>query len=81
MTGAQQKSSHNLRLLCVGVLSFFSESADGKGSVSTRRMNPCRIETAMSLYTNDLTAIVLMTEREINTITGIKEGIAVMFKT
>jgi hypothetical protein len=74
--GSQQKSSHNLRLLCDEVFYFFSESGDANNQVAKRRMNPRRIEMSMSLYTNDLKAIILMAERELNTVSGIKEMFA-----
>ena len=76
ITGAQQKSSHNLRLICGDVLLLCRDS-DGtdKGlEGGMMRLNPRRIQTAMSLYTNDSSAIVIMTDREVNTITGLKEG-------
>lgn len=38
------------------------------------RLNPRRIETAVSLYTSELTALILTTDREINSISGLKEG-------
>lgn len=76
ITGAQQKSSHNLRLICGNILSFCRDSDETDKGLERgmMRLNPRRIQTAMSLYTNDSSAIVIMTDREVNTITGLKEG-------
>lgn len=76
ITGAQQKSSHNLRLICGDVLSLCRDSNETDKGLEGEmmRLNPRRIQTAMSLYTNDSSALVIMTDREVNTITGLKEG-------
>lgn len=74
MTGAQQKTQHNLRLICIDILSFCSEGREEGNNQDSMRLNPRRIETAMSLYTSDLTAIIMTTDSQINTLSGMKEG-------
>ena len=36
--------------------------------------NPERLQTAMSLYSNKLSALVMMVDGRINSLVGIKEG-------
>ncbi|XP_019855488.1 PREDICTED: protein C12orf4 homolog [Amphimedon queenslandica] len=78
--GAQQKSSHSLRLICSNIISYCTDSRDPAAAsadiAGSMRLNPRRIETAVSLYSTELTALILNTDREINTISGLKEVFA-----
>ncbi len=80
LSGAQEKSSHNLRLLC-GDLLTFCQHADGvAGEMNETRLklNPQRIQSAMSLYTTNISAIVLTVDQEINSVMGTKEGMSMI---
>ncbi|KAH9501316.1 hypothetical protein DERF_012170 [Dermatophagoides farinae] len=54
--GSQLKTTHNLRLIAANMLKFCS-------NVST----PHRIQTAMSLYSNSLSAVVLLADESLTT--------------
>ncbi|KAI2804770.1 hypothetical protein BLOT_003758 [Blomia tropicalis] len=53
--GSQLKTTHNLRLISVDILNFCNN-----------RCTPHRLQTAMSLYSNSLTAIVLLQDKPID---------------
>ncbi len=76
--GAQEKSSHNLRLLC-GDLATFCQHADGDGNVEETKLKltPQHIQSALSVYTTNISAIIVTVDQEINTIMGPKEGMLV----
>lgn len=75
--GAQQKSSHNLRLLCGNILSFCQHAEGGSTLESgTMRLNPRRIQSALSLYTADISAIIITVDQEVNAVMGMKEVFA-----
>ena len=61
--GSQLKTTHNLRLISVDILKFCS-------TLCTTH----RIQTAMSLYSNSLSAIVLLVDKEILSRNETREG-------
>ncbi|XP_015791258.1 protein C12orf4 homolog [Tetranychus urticae] len=65
---AQLKSSHNLRLRSMQILDMCDSST---GLIS--KPNPHRIQTAMSLYSNSLSGLILLVDNRINSYTGIKK--------
>jgi hypothetical protein len=69
--GAQLKTTHNLRLTSVSVLDICRNNFGSK-TVPT----PQRIQTAMSLYSNSLSALVLLVDNRINSYIGIKRQFA-----
>ena len=80
--GAQQKSSHNLRLLCGNILSFCQHAEGGSALESgTMRLNPCRIQSALSLYTADISAIIITVDQEVNAVMGMKEGFSILYRS
>lgn len=66
--GAQMKQMHNLRLLATEALNFCWRKSARKGSAL-----PHRLQTAMSLYSNNLCAMVLLVDNRINSYVGIKK--------
>lgn len=61
--GSQLKTTHNLRLISANILQFCNNIC-----------TPQRLQTAMSLYSNSLSAVVLLVDKSINTIDGIQAG-------
>ena len=58
-SGSQKKTSHNLRLMCGNVLDLCrSTAASGRGFM----LDPQQLQTAMSLYTSDVCALVMVEE-------------------
>uniref|UniRef100_H2ZLT4 Uncharacterized protein n=1 Tax=Ciona savignyi TaxID=51511 RepID=H2ZLT4_CIOSA len=64
--GAQLKTMHNIRLVVADMLYFCRYSDDGE-------MEAQRFQTAMSLYSNSLSAIVLITDKNLNECSGIEK--------
>ncbi|XP_072034922.1 LOW QUALITY PROTEIN: FERRY endosomal RAB5 effector complex subunit 3-like [Amphiura filiformis] len=72
--GAQMKTMHNLRLMSVDVLELCRHKPSRLGGIL--RPQPQRLQTAMSLYSNSLSGLVLMVDDRINSYTGIKRDFA-----
>ncbi|XP_077995814.1 ferry endosomal RAB5 effector complex subunit 3-like [Glandiceps talaboti] len=72
--GAQMKTMHNLRLMCVDVLDLCRHKTHKVGS--TILPSPQRLQTAMSLYSNSLCGLVLLVDDRINSYSGIKRDFA-----
>ncbi|XP_064617462.1 protein C12orf4 homolog [Liolophura sinensis] len=70
--GAQMKTTHNLRLLCMDVLDLCRHQAVTIGGVMVPQ--PQRLQTAMSLYSNSLCGLVLLVDNRLNTYTGLKRA-------
>lgn len=68
LLGAQKKTTHNLRLICGNVLDLCKHKTRPGGSVLSQ---PHRIQTALSLYSETLSGLVLLVEDRINTYSGI----------
>jgi len=66
--GAQLKTTHNLRLMAMDILDLCRM----KPSHNFGQNTPQRIQTAMSLYSNSLSALVLLVDNRINSYSGIK---------
>ncbi|CAG2168734.1 unnamed protein product, partial [Oppiella nova] len=66
--GAQLKTTHNLRLISMDILDLCRL----KPSHNFGQNTPQRIQTAMSLYSNSLSALVLLVDNRINSYSGIK---------
>ena len=64
---------HNVRIMRGDPLSFCQHKRGGMGEVGATP-NPERLQTAMSLYSNKLSALVMMVDGRINSLVGIKEG-------
>jgi len=69
--GTQMKNSFNLRLLCCDVIDHLCAhrplTFDGQTMPS-----PQRLQTAMGLYSNSLTGLVLLVDCRLNSLSGIK---------
>lgn len=61
--GSQLKTSHNLRLISANILKFVN-------NVCTTQ----RLQTAMSLYSNSLSAVILLVDKSMNNVQGIQAG-------
>ena len=61
--GSQLKTTHNLRLISVDILKFCSKN-----------FTPQRLQTAMSLYSNSLSSIVLLVDKSFTNHSGIRKG-------
>ncbi|XP_062569034.1 protein C12orf4 homolog, partial [Saccostrea cucullata] len=72
--GAQMKTTHNLRLLCTDVLDLCRHKAHTVGGMLIPQ--PQRLQTAMSLYSNDLCAMIMMVDNRLNSYTGLKREFA-----
>lgn len=70
--GSQLKVTHNLRLLSANVLDFCRHKSFSENLV----LQPQRLQTAMSLYSNSLSGLVLLVDNRINSYTGIKREFA-----
>lgn len=72
--GAQLKTSHNLRLMSMDVLDLCRHKpVRARGRLMPQ---PQRLQSAMSLYSNSLSALVLMVDDRVNSYTGIKKEFA-----
>lgn len=69
--GAQMKQMHNLRLLATDSLNICWQKRSTVGGVL-----PQRLQTAMSLYSNNLCGMVLLVDNRINSYSGIKREFA-----
>ncbi|XP_046861020.1 protein C12orf4 homolog [Xenia sp. Carnegie-2017] len=74
--GAQMKSTHNLRLMCCDLLDLCRYKPAKPGSSILAQ--PQRIQTAMSLYSQSLSGLVLLVDSHINSYTGIKKEFAAL---
>jgi len=63
------KTTHNLRLTSTSVLSICTNMSEGHSTTPS----PQRIQTAMSLYSNSLTGLILLVDNRVNNYTGIKK--------
>lgn len=73
LLGAQKKTTHNLRLICGNVLDLCKHKTRPGGSVLSQ---PHRIQTALSLYSETLTGVILLVEDRINTYSGMMKHFA-----
>ncbi|XP_078495034.1 FERRY endosomal RAB5 effector complex subunit 3 [Ciona intestinalis] len=64
--GAQLKTMHNIRLMVADMLYFCRYSDDGE-------MEAQRFQTAMSLYSNSLSAIILLSDKNLKQCSGIEK--------
>ncbi|XP_031566423.1 protein C12orf4 homolog [Actinia tenebrosa] len=71
--GAQQKTMHNLRLICGDVLDMCRHKTPPGGSVFSQ---PHRIQTALSLYSETLAGLVLLVDNRLDSYTGIMKDFA-----
>ena len=71
LLGAQKKTMHNIRLLCGNPLDLCRHKRGTSGGVMP---NPERLQTAMSLYSDKLSALVLMVSNRVSSLAGITEG-------
>ena len=69
--------THNVRIIRGDPLSFCQHRRRGMGEAGGALPNPERLQTAMSLYSNKLAAIVMMVDGRVNSLVGIKEGVVV----
>ena len=66
---------HNVRLIRGDPLTFCQHKRGGvPGDLTMMGPNPERLQTAMSLYSSNLSAIVLMVDGRVNSLVGLKEG-------
>lgn len=72
--GAQMKTTHNLRLLCTDVLDLCRHKTHTVGGLVIPQ--PQRLQTAMSLYSNNLCGLILLVDNRLNSYTGIKRDFA-----
>ncbi|XP_052781780.1 protein C12orf4 homolog isoform X2 [Mya arenaria] len=72
--GAQMKTTHNLRLLCTSAMDLCRHKPHTVGGVTMAQ--PQRLQTAMSLYSNNLNGIILLVDNRVNSYTGIKKEFA-----
>jgi len=63
--GAQMKQMHNLRLVAADVLDLCKYPSDGDEAL------PQRLQTSMSLYSNNLCGLVLLTDDRVSTYSGV----------
>lgn len=72
--GAQMKTTHNLRLLCASVLDLCRHQAHTVGGILVAQ--PQRLQTAMSLYSNNLNGMIMLVDNRLNSYTGLKKEFA-----
>lgn len=70
--GAQLKTTHNLRLTSGNIL----DVCRNKFGLSLSLPTPQRIQTAMSMYSNHLSGLVLLVDNRVNSFTGVKKEFA-----
>ncbi|GBO41722.1 Protein C12orf4 [Araneus ventricosus] len=63
---------HNLRLLSADVLDLCRHKLNKVGGIVVPQ--PQRLQTAISLYSNNLSGLVLLVDNRINAYTGIKRA-------
>lgn len=68
--GSQLKTTHNIRLLACHALDLLRDSSDPS------LPSPQRTQTAMSLYSNHLSGMVLLVDNRANSYSGIKKDFA-----
>lgn len=69
--GAQMKTTHNLRLLCTDVLDLCRHKTHTVGGMVIPQ--PQRLQTAMSLYSNNLCGLILLTDNNLSMYSGLKK--------
>ena len=70
--GNQMKSMHNIRLVCRDILDYCRcKSAVIGGSMVA---NPQRLQTAMTLYSENLSAMIFLVDDKLNSSIGLKKG-------
>ncbi|XP_071956165.1 FERRY endosomal RAB5 effector complex subunit 3-like isoform X2 [Antedon mediterranea] len=72
--GAQMKTMHNLRIVCMEIQELCKHKPlriDGR-----IQPQPQRLQTAMSLFSNSLSGLVLLVDDRVNTYTGVKREFA-----
>ena len=74
-SGAQRKTTHNIRLLCGNPLDLCRHKTTTMRGVVVP--HPERLQTAMSLYSPKLSALVLMVDGRVSLLGGLKEGVCV----
>ncbi|XP_054712421.1 protein C12orf4 homolog [Uloborus diversus] len=72
--GSQLKLMHNLRLLSADVLDLCRHKLNKVSGIVVPQ--PQRLQTAISLYSNNLSGLVLLVDNRINSYTGIKRDFA-----
>lgn len=72
--GAQMKTTHNLRVLSASVLDLCRHKPHTVGGVMVAQ--PQRLQTAMSLYSNNLCALIMLVDNRLNSYSGIKKEFA-----
>ncbi|XP_063971713.1 protein C12orf4 homolog [Lytechinus pictus] len=72
--GAQMKTMHNLRLMSIDVLDLCRHKPNREGGILIPQ--PQRLQTALSLYSTNLSGVVLMVDDRISSYTGIKRDFA-----
>ncbi|KAJ8319300.1 hypothetical protein KUTeg_004391 [Tegillarca granosa] len=72
--GAQMKTTHNLRLLCTDVLDLCRHKPHTVGGMVIPQ--PQRLQTAMSLYSNNLCGLILLVDNRLSSYTGLKREFA-----
>ena len=75
-TGSQLKTMHNIRIIRDNPLSFCRHKQRGVAE-NGAGLNPERLQTSMSLYSDKLSAIVMMVDGRVNSSVGLKEGVCV----
>ncbi len=71
--GSQLKMMHNLRMIQDSPLSFCRHKQRGVAENGVG-LNPERLQTSMSLYSDKLSIIVMMVDGRVNSSMGLKEG-------
>lgn len=72
--GAQMKTTHNLRVLSASVLDLCRHKPHTIGGLMVAQ--PQRLQTAMSLYSNNLCALIMLVDNRLNSYSGIKKEFA-----
>ncbi|XP_030847062.1 protein C12orf4 homolog [Strongylocentrotus purpuratus] len=72
--GAQMKTMHNLRLMSIDVLDLGRHKPNREGGILIPQ--PQRLQTALSLYSTNLSGVVLMVDDRVSSYTGIKRDFA-----
>ncbi|XP_014665687.1 PREDICTED: protein C12orf4-like [Priapulus caudatus] len=72
--GAQLKTTHNIRLLCADILDLCRHKPNKVGGIIVPQ--PQRLQTAMSLYSNSLSGLILLVDNRLSSYTGIKRDFA-----
>lgn len=73
--GSQKKTMHNVRIIRGDFLSLCKHKRGGMGDIGAGP-NPERLQTAMSLYSSKLSAIIMMVDGRVNSLVGLKEGMS-----